>query len=173
MSSLARRSALVVSSILTLVGCSPEPRAPAAGQLSLATVEAELQSLWAEYVAAVKAGDAGRIASLYADSIYFMETGAPTLRSREALAAFAAEALGGVRILDSKILPDFTEFHGSGVAQYGSYVDVIELPGQAPISKHGRYAAIAERDSAQMWRLTRLVALVDSTPTFKADKVRP
>lgn len=173
MSSLARRSALVVSSILTLVGCSPEQRASAADGLSLPTVEAELQSMWAEYVAAVKAGDAGRIAALYADSIYFMETGAPTLRSREALAAFAAQALGEVRILDSKILPEFTEFHGSSVAQYGSYVDVIELPGQAPIRKHGRYAAIVERDSAQTWRLTRLVALVDSTPTFKADNARP
>ena len=173
MSCLARRSAFVVSSILTLVGCSPEQRAPAADGLSVPAVEAELQSMWAEYVTAVKAGDAARVAALYADSIYFMETGAPTLRSREALAAFAAEALGGARILDSKILPEFTELYGSGVAQYGSYVDVIELPGQAPISKHGRYAAMAQRDSAQRWRLTRLIALVDSTPTFKAGNARP
>jgi ketosteroid isomerase-like protein len=173
MSSLARRSVLVVLSEFTLIGCSPKPRAAAAAELSLPTVEAELQSIWNEYIAAVKAGDAGRVAALYADSIYFMETGAPTLRTRETLATFAAEALEGVRILDSKIVPEFTELRGAGVAQYGTYVDVVELPGQPPSRKYGRYAAIAERDSAGKWRLTRLAALVDSTPPFKADSAKP
>jgi ketosteroid isomerase-like protein len=165
---------LIVSSILVLAGCSAPQRPPAAEGLSLPAVEAALQSLWAEYSAAVKAGDVQRIAALYADSIYFIESGAPTLRTRETLAAFAAEALGGVKILDSRILPDFTELLSSGAAQYGSFVDVIEIPGQPTIEKHGRYAAIAERDNTGAWRLTRLIALTDSTPPFKAGAaIRP
>ena len=159
----AQLSVLVLLAQLTLSACAPEPRS-AAAEKSVSTVEAELRAVWTEYIAAVKAGDAGRIAALYADSVYFMESGAPTLRSREALHSFAREALAGVRILDASIIPEFTEIRGTDAGQYGRFVDLIEVPGQGTIRKYGRYAAIAERDSAGEWRIARLTALTDSAP---------
>ena len=168
MTALARWSALPPLILLTLSACSSAPR-PAAAEESAASAEAELQAVWNEYIAGAKAGDVDRLAALFTDSIYFAESGAPTLRTREAFAGFAREALAAVRILDVTILPEFTELRGSDVAQYGSYVDVIAMPGQGTIRKYGRYAVIAQRDSAGAWRIARLTALTDSTPAALAD----
>jgi uncharacterized protein (TIGR02246 family) len=164
MAALDRWIALTPLVLLTLSACSSAPQPPA--EESAASAEAAFEAIWTEYSDAAKAGDVDRLAALFTDSIYFTETGAPTLRTREALVSYGREALAAVRILDMSIRPEFTEVRGSDVAQYGNYVDVIEVPGQGTIRKYGRYAAIAQRDSTGAWRIARLTALADSMPAL-------
>ena len=108
-------------------------------------------------------GDADALAGLYADSAYVVESGLPTVRGNTALRSVVKEVLGGVRFLDSSILPELTEAAGDRVLQFGTYRDVLQATGKPAEVTVGRFAAVLLRDSTSAWRVSRLVAVADST----------
>lgn len=129
----------------------------------LAVVRAELDSLWARYSTAAVAGDPDGIARLYADSAYLVESGLPTVRGNVALRSIVQEVLGGLRFLESSVRPELTELAGDRVLQFGTYRDVLQPTGQSAHVVVGRFAAVFQRDSTAAWRVSRLIAVADST----------
>ena len=129
----------------------------------LSVIRAQLDSLWMKYSAAAVNGDANAIAHLYADSAYVVESGLPTIRGNAALRSVVKEVLGGVRFLESSIRPELTEMAGERVLQFGAYRDVLQSTGKPAEVVVGRFAAVLVRDSTSSWRVSRLIAVADST----------
>lgn len=154
------RSLPALVALLVLACASPREEASTP---DVSVVRAQLDTLWATYAAAVIAGDADAVARLYTDSAYLVESGLPTIRGKAALLTTVKEVLGGVRFLESRITPDLTELTGDRVVQIGTYLDVIQPTGQPTQRVFGRFAAVLERDSTSVWRVSRLLAVADST----------
>ena len=118
---------------------------------------------WAEYATAAIAGDADAMVRLYTDSAYVVESGLPTIRGNAALRSVVKDVLSGVRFLESSIRPELTEVVGDRVLQFGEYRDVLQPIGKPVQVVVGRFAAVLQRDSTASWRVSRLIAVADST----------
>ncbi len=129
----------------------------------LSVVRTQLDSLWAQYSAAAVAGDADAIAQLYTDSAYLVESGLPTVRGNAALRSVVKDVMGAVRFLEASVRPELTEIAGDRVLQFGTYRDVIQPSGQPAQVVAGRFAAVLQRNSTASWRVSRLIAVADST----------
>lgn len=145
---------------LTL-GCTTPRPGPAAPDL--AVVRGEIDSVWAAYRRAALAGDTEALAQLYAGDPYVIESGLPTIRGDSAFRSTVAGVLAGVRFLDSRITPDRTEFAGDRVLQFGTYRDDLQPTGQPVQVVHGRFVAVFVPDTSGGWKISRLVAVADST----------
>lgn len=152
---------LTVGIVLLGLACA-SPRQDKS-QPDLSVVRVQIDSLWATYSAAAIAGDADALARLYADSAYVVESGLPTVRGNAALRSVVKEVLGGVHFLESTIRPELTELAGDRVLQFGTYRDVLRQTGQPVQVVVGRFAAVLQRDSTASWRVSRLIAVADST----------
>jgi ketosteroid isomerase-like protein len=129
----------------------------------LSVVRAQIDSVWTKYSAAAVGGDAHAIAQLYADNAYVVESGLPTIRGNAALRSVVKDVLGGVRFLESNIQPELTEIAGDRVLQFGAYRDVLQSTGKPAEVVVGRFAAVLLRDSTSAWRVSRMIAVADST----------
>lgn len=157
---MSSRSVTFAVVILGLACAAPESEAPGR---DVALVRTQLDSLWAQYAAAAVAGDADAIARLYTDSLYLVESGLPTVRGNAALRTVVKDVLAGVRFHESNIRPELTELAGDRVLQFGEYRDVLQATGQPPQAVFGRFSAVLQQDSAGAWRVSRLIAVADST----------
>lgn len=166
---MSRGSTLGIA-LLGLACASPERDSPSRdlsvvrfGEGDIHVVRAQIDSVWTKYSAAAVSGDADAIAQLYADSAYLVESGLPTIRGNAAIRSVVKEVLGGVRFLESSIRPELTEIAGDRVLQFGAYRDVLQSTGNPAEVVFGRFAAVLLRDSTSSWRLSRLIAVADST----------
>jgi ketosteroid isomerase-like protein len=149
-----------VIALLGLACATPERGGPPP---DLSVVRAQIDSLWTKYSAAAVGGDADALAQLYVDSAYVVESGLPTIRGIVALRSLVKEVLGSVRFLEASIRPELTEMAGDRVLQFGTYRDVLQSAGKPAEVVHGRFAAVLLRDSTASWRVSRLIAVADST----------
>jgi ketosteroid isomerase-like protein len=163
---MARLSALCAATVALTAACTPSsPPSPGA---TVGVVRTALDSMWAGYTRAFLAGDSLRVMAYFTDSAWVIEPGAPTLRGRAAIAhAIAAELTAG-RYLDSRLNPDLTELAGAKAIQLLTFHDVYQPAGQAPQDLYGRLGAVLERGDAGTWRISRVIALVDSSATRSA-----
>lgn len=157
---MASRSVTLGVVLIGLACAGPRSEAP---QSDLSVVRTQLDSLWAQYAAAAVAGDGEAIARLYTDSLYLVESGLPTVRGNAALRTVVKDVLAGVRFHESSIRPELTELAGDRVLQFGEYRDVLQATGQPPQRVFGRFSAVLQQDSAGSWRVSRLIAVADST----------
>lgn len=157
---MSSRSVTLGVVLLGLACSTPESETP---RPDLSVVRAQLDTLWAQYAAAAVAGDGETIARLYTDSLYLVESGLPTIRGNAALRAVVKDVLAGVRFHEATIRPELTEFVGDQVLQMGVYRDVLQATGQQPQVVFGRFSAVLQQDSAGAWRVSRLIAVADST----------
>jgi ketosteroid isomerase-like protein len=132
-----------------------------AGDVDLS--RAQLDSLWSGLSAAMMAGDTSRLTAFYSDSAVFAETGTPTLAGLEKIKEAAAGVFACCRYLESRVRPEITEVSGGRAFQFGTYRDVIQPVGEAPITFYGRFSAIIDRGSANSWYVSRLMVVRDST----------
>lgn len=153
--------AFTLGVVLVGLACaSPERESPPP---DLSVVRAQIDSVWTTYSAAAVGGDASAIAQLYADDAYLVESGLPTIRGNAAIRSVVSELLGGVRFLEASIRPELTEIAGDHVLQFGAYRDVLQSTGKPAEVVFGRFAAVLVRDSTSSWRVSRLIAVADST----------
>lgn len=162
---MSSRSIAAGMVIVALACAAPAREAPPA---DLSLVRTQLDSFWTVYAAAAVAGDVEAIARLYTDSLYLVESGLPTIQGATALRTVVTDIFAGVHFQEATIRPELTEFAGDRVLQFGVYRDVIQATGQAPQAVFGRFSAVFEPDSATTWRLSRLIAVADSTVALAA-----
>jgi len=135
----------------------------------LDVVRTQLDTMWSGLGAAMIAGDTAKLSAFYSDSALFAETGAATIRGLAKIQAAGAGVFACCRYLESRVRPEVTELSDSRAFQFGTYRDVIEPSGQTPITFYGRFSAILDRDSTNVWRVTRLVVIRDSSvPPLRA-----
>ena len=158
---MPRSSAVVVfvAFVCSACGAAAERAEPA----DFSVVRAQLDTLWLSLAAAMTAADTAAVADFYTDSAYFAETGMPTARGRSAIVAATAGVFACCRYLESRQQIELLELVGNRALQFGTYRDVIEPIGQAPLAFFGRFDAVLERDTANRWRISRLVVIRDSS----------
>lgn len=157
---MSSRCGLLGVVLLGLACAAPESDAP---RSDLALVRTQIDSLWAQYAAAAVAGDGDAIVRLYTDSLYLVESGLSTVRGNAALRTVVKDILAGVRFHEATIRPELTELAGDRVLQFGEYRDVLQATGQPPQAVFGRFSAVLQQDTAGSWRVSRLIAVADST----------
>ena len=157
---MSPRSVLLGVVVLALACAAPPPETP---RPDIAVVRGQLDSLWTKYSAAAVAGDVEGIARLYTDSPYVVESGLPTIRGSAALRAVVKDVFAGVRIQEAIIRPEMTEIVGDRALQIGEYRDVLQPTGQPVQTVFGRFSAVLQHDSSGTWRVSRLIAVADST----------
>jgi ketosteroid isomerase-like protein len=164
-SAFAPGVAIAFVSLTLFFGCARS--VTSSEELDLA--QAQLDTLWLGLSAAMMAGDTSRLSAFYSDSALFAETGTPTLVGLARIQAAAASVFACCRYRESRVRPEITEVSGRRAFQFGTYRDVIEPAGQAPMTFHGRFAAILDRGSSNAWYVTRLMVIRDSSiPPFPA-----
>ena len=151
-------AAAFVSLALSL-GCS-RSETPVA---DLELAKTQLDTMWTGLSAAMMAGDTSRFPAFYSDSALFAETGSPTLVGLARIQAAAATVFACCRYLESRVRVEVTELAGRRAFQFGTYRDVIEPSGEAPITFYGRFSAILDRGSANPWQVTRMMVIRDSS----------
>ena len=154
------RGLILGIALLALACASPEREGPLP---DVSVVRTQIDSVWTKYSAAAVGGDAEALVQLYADGAYVVESGLPTIRGNAALRAVVKEVLGGARVLESSIRPELTEIAGDRVLQFGTYRDVLQSTGKPAEVVVGRFAAVLLRDGTSSWRVSRLIAVADST----------
>ena len=157
---MSSRSVTVGAVLLALACAAPEPQA---ARPDLPSVRSQLDSLWAQYAAAAVAGDVEAIARLYTDSSYVVESGLPTIRGKAELRSVAKDIFASVRFHEAHIRPELTELEGNSVVQFGEYRDVLQPAGKPPQVVFGRFSAVLQQDTSGSWRVSRLIAVADST----------
>src|SRR5262245_64926639 len=70
------------------------------GMVGMTGDEAALRRVADAYAAAVRAGDAGAVAAVFADDAVEMPPGRPAIRGREAIGAYYRELFANVRFVD-------------------------------------------------------------------------
>lgn len=148
---------------IVLVGLSCAAPRPDATPPDTSLVRIQLDSLWAQYSAAIVAGDVDAVARLYTDSSYLVESGLPTVRGNAALRLVVKDVFAAVRFHESSIRPELTELVGDRALQFGEYRDVLQSTGQPTQVAFGRFSAVLQKDSVGTWRVSRLIGVADST----------
>jgi hypothetical protein len=87
----------------------------------------------------------------------------PTVRGLTNIRLASAVVFACCEYVESEVKPEVTEVSGSRAFQFGTYRDVIQPSGQSQITMYGRFSAIIDRDSANTWRVTRMVVIRDSS----------
>lgn len=150
--------ALICPALGAACAGAPE-RTPA---VDTSAVRAAIDTMWSGFTAAMVNADTVALRRYYTDSASFAESGVPTARGRAALVSGAAQALASMRYIESRFDSEVTELAGNRAFQVGTYRDVVQPAGQAPLEVRGRVAAALARDSAGTWRVAHLVVIRDS-----------
>ena len=158
-SEFANTVAAALVSLTLSLGCARSETVP--GDVDLA--QAQLDTLWSGLSAAMMAGDTSRLSAFYSDSALFAETGSPTLVGLAKIKAAAANVFTCCKYQESRVRPEITELSGRRAFQFGTYRDVIQPTGEAPITFYGRFSAILDRGSANAWYVTRMMVVRDSS----------
>ncbi|MBW7933595.1 MAG: DUF4440 domain-containing protein [Gemmatimonadaceae bacterium] len=154
--------------ILGTSACAAPKEAPAP-QPTAEEARATLDTWWASYVGAVKAGDATALAGMHATDVYLVEPGMPTMRGRDAVAAAFGEGFKVVKYAEVNIHPELTEWIGEQIFQAGSFDDRFSVQGKTQAS-YGRYTGLFAKDSTGAWRVVRALVAQDSVVTPKGGK---
>ena len=157
----------IVGSVLGAACAAERQGTPA---VDTSAVRAQIDTVWAGFTRAMLNADTAALARYYTDSASFAETGVPTTRGRAALVSGAAQALASMRYIESRFDPEVTELAGNRAFQFGTYRDVVQPTGQAPLEVRGRVAAVLARDTIGTWRVARLVVIRDSVRPLSSSR---
>ena len=156
----ARLAALAAS--LLLAACTQTPPAPpqdAADDLAAIT------KVRAAYGAAMGAGDADAIASLYTEDGVSQTNQMSTMVGRAAIAEGQRTAFTQVSFSGVEIMPEETHTIGNSGYERGRYrMTVTPKAGGAPMPQQGRYMLVLQKSADGMWRVARDMDNVDSPP---------
>ena len=105
-----------------------------------------------EFMDAVAAKDAERVAALYAEDAQIMMPGRPNISGRSEILSFYKAAFQG---LVESILLDTTNIEVSGGLAYATGSNRITLtpPGETPREERGKYVVVYRRASAADWKV--------------------
>ena len=105
-----------------------------------------------EFMDAVAAKDAERVAALYAEDAQILMPGRPTISGQSEILSFYKTAFQG---LIRSILLDTTDIEISGDLAYATGRNRITLtpPGEAPREERGKYVVVYRRASAADWKV--------------------
>jgi ketosteroid isomerase-like protein len=114
----------------------------------------------AEWLRAMKRGDAVAIAAPYADDAVFVTSSGESVRGRESIVALMRGRLkSGGRAIDGEIVQDGLAAVGGKIYEWGHASLKLARENAAPTAFKGRYLTVWAPDSAGHWRIVRNLSL--------------
>jgi uncharacterized protein (TIGR02246 family) len=149
---------LIVSSILAVGACAPEPPPPPAPAEPVADAPADIAAInaaRAAFMAAYEKGDAEAIGELYAPEAISEPNGQPTLSGRDAIVTSLTRMFEQVSV-KPVLTPAETRTLGSVGLDRGTYtVTVTPKAGAPPSSSQGRYMVVFVKLADGSWKVSR------------------
>jgi uncharacterized protein (TIGR02246 family) len=104
---------------------------------------ADLDKAWTK---AMLANDVAAVAALYAPDALMYPPDAMESKGREAIQKNYAELLGGMTVLEAKLMPAKYETHGDTSIGWGRWaLKLAPKAGGDPVVMEGRYTAVAKK----------------------------
>lgn len=157
----AAATVLAAMALLSLPACTRQSAPSAVESL---TAKAAVDSLWSGYAHASDEKDSEGFAKLFTDDAVVDYSGAPTARGRDAITTFLISLYSHIDPTGLRVEPDETKVSGSTAVQSGTFKEHY-IDQDKERTEYGRFVLVAERGDKDMWRIHRLVAIVDSTTT--------
>ncbi len=168
MRSLARLSALLPVLALTLVACAEQAQQDTAAEememampLDRAQLETAIEAVNAQFMDAVRAGDAAGVAALYTDDATLLPPDAEMVQGMAAVQEFWAAGIApeGMNLT-------LTTVSVEGAGDYAYEIGTWSMPageGEAAAEAHGKYLVVWKRGAGGTWKLHADI-WNDSTP---------
>jgi uncharacterized protein (TIGR02246 family) len=139
--------AAVVQTTALVTGITPEARA---------TIEAAN----AEWLPALKAGDAAKIAAPYAEDGIFVTATGTTVTGRQAVAQLMRDRIAQMgRVVTGELVQDGLTRQGSLIYEWGHATLQLAREGAAPAESRGRYLTVWRQAASGRWEISRNLSL--------------
>ena len=140
----------IVCAVLAIAGCTSTPPDTAA-----ADTEA-INRLRTDYIAAVNAEDAAKVAALFTEDGMRMEANMPAVKGREAIQKGLAELFAAFDA-DISITSEELVVNGDWAFDRGQYMTHLmpKDPKQQMIMEQGKYLVILQKGADGAWRVAR------------------
>jgi ketosteroid isomerase-like protein len=155
-----RQVAALAALTAAAVACSPDPGAgPSGGTL------AALEARQAEFLEAMAARDAGRVAALFAEDAVLHVANMPPVEGRDAITGFYGNLFGF--LVASTAVPERLErSEGGGMAWgAGRTSNAFQGPG-GPVAYAGKYAMVWRHDEGE-WRIVLYAVSSDQSESAR------
>ncbi len=116
----------------------------------------------ADWLPALKAGDAAKIAAPYADDGIFVSATGATVKGRDAIARLYVDRIAQMgKILSGELLQDGITRQGSLIYEWGHATLQVAREGGTPAQSGGRYLTVWQQNRAGRWEIVRNLSLPD------------
>lgn len=129
-----------------------EDAAPKVEKVDRAALEAAMDAIEADYVAAYNAGDAAGVAALFADDGVQSPPLMPQLDKAGVEAMYAAQ-FDGMEALQLEVMREGYVADGKRVVSWGGFRVVMTPTGGEPVESTGRYGVVNRQDPDGTWKI--------------------
>jgi uncharacterized protein (TIGR02246 family) len=159
---MRRTSSLLLLPLAVILNACAPPAAPPAPAADTAADEAAIGQVRREYEAAVNAGDAARVAAVYAEDGITMPSHRPLVSGRNAILTYQQELMNTAAAALTLTATE-TRVMGDWAYDRGSYRLALtpKAAGAPPVSDDGKYLVLLQRQSDGAWKLVRGISNSD------------
>lgn len=165
-----RRSSAIVALIPLLVGIGCEApdtadtgaegaaEMPGAPAVDVAAIEAEVDQIRSDWIAAAERDDAAAVAALYADDAVVVGPAGQPAQGRQAIQeAFAADFPQATNL---QVTSSDVEVSGDLVTDMGEFTQTVQTPDGQQQTVTGRYIVVLRRQADGAWRIVQHLSAV-------------
>ena len=109
----------------------------------------------AEFVAAMKRGDAAALAALYTEDAIVLPPNSDMIRGRAAIRKFFADFLGSTKVTAAEITTQEVFVSGATAYEVGTNRLAMQAAGQPAVTDRGKYLVVWQRGPDGRWRVHR------------------
>ncbi len=114
----------------------------------------------ADWLPALKAGDAAKIAAPYADDGIFVSATGAAVKGRDAIARLYVDRVAQMgKVLGGELLQDGMTRQGSLIYEWGHATLQVAREGGAPAKSGGRYLTVWQQNRSGRWEIVRNLSL--------------
>jgi len=154
-----RRSLFGLVALVLVAGCAQqetaevkEDAAPKVEKVDQAALEAAMDAIEADYIAAYNAGDAAGIAALFAEDGVQSPPLMPQLDKAGVAAMYTAQ-FEGMEALQLEVMRESYVADGKRVVSWGGFRVVMTPTGGEPVEATGRYGVVNRQDPDGTWKI--------------------
>lgn len=128
-------------------------------------VQREIDETIANHVVHLKAGDAGRAATVYTEDVLVRPAGAPPVQGRPAMETFMANVFAGHSIAEARYDTEELSVYADTAWVFGSYTwEMRPTTGGESVTDRGDYLVKWARQPDGTWRIHRNIFNSYATP---------
>jgi ketosteroid isomerase-like protein len=153
------RSLLALLGVAALLASCAEPGGPTA--IDVVTAQAAVDSIWTKFAEAADRHDADAFGALLTEDASVVYSGQPTTQGRAGAQNLLLSLHTGADVTSLRIVPEDFKMSDFLATQTGIFEDRYTKDGKE-MARTGRFTLVAVRGEDRIWRIWKLMALVDT-----------